>query len=151
MKSLATKGVLEVRRGSGTYVVSRNTIGDDPLGLARFTDKYKLALELFEVRLMLEPEIAALACDYITPEEKEELERLCGETEELYPDGGGDFCQPDPRKAEGGDHTDAPGYHRGHYKGRPGGGQVRDDYAFDLQPPDAAAAYGIAAGAGDGR
>ncbi|MCI9067210.1 MAG: FadR family transcriptional regulator [Lachnospiraceae bacterium] len=84
VKSLATKGVLEVRRGSGTYVISRNTIGDDPLGLARFKDKYKLALELFEVRLMLEPEIAALACDYITPEEKEELKKLCDETEELY-------------------------------------------------------------------
>ena len=38
VKSLATKGVLEVRRGSGTYVISRNTIEDDPLGLARFTD-----------------------------------------------------------------------------------------------------------------
>ncbi len=84
VKSLATKGVLEVRRGSGTYVISRNTIEDDPLGLARFTDKYKLALELFEVRLMLEPEIAALACKYVTPEEKEELKRLCDETEELY-------------------------------------------------------------------
>lgn len=84
VKSLATKGVLEVRRGSGTYVISKNTIEDDPLGLARFTDKYKLALELFEVRLMLEPEIAALASDYATPEEKEELTRLCRETEELY-------------------------------------------------------------------
>lgn len=87
IKSLATKGILEVRRGSGTYVISKNTIEEDPLGLAKFTDKYKLALELFEVRLMLEPEIAALASDYVTPEQKKALKRLCDETEELYRSG----------------------------------------------------------------
>lgn len=84
IKSLVTKGILEVRRGSGTYVISKSTFEEDPLGLARFTDKYKLALELFEVRLMLEPEIAALASDYALPEEKEELKRLCDETEQQY-------------------------------------------------------------------
>lgn len=84
VKSLATKGILEVRRGSGTYVVSTSSIENDPLGLEKFTDKYKLALELFEVRLMLEPEIAALASEFATPEEKEELKRLCDETERLY-------------------------------------------------------------------
>ena len=61
VKSLVSKGVLEVRRGSGTYVVSTSSLEEDPLGLGRFEDKYHLALELFEVRLMLEPEIAALA------------------------------------------------------------------------------------------
>ena len=60
MKSLVSKGVLEVRRGSGTYVVSTSSLEEDPLGLGRFEDKYHLALELFEVRLMLEPEIASL-------------------------------------------------------------------------------------------
>lgn len=84
VKSLVTKGVLEVRRGSGTYVVSKSTIEEDPLGLSKFADKYKLGLELFEVRLMLEPEIAALASDYATPEEKEELKRLCNEVEQIY-------------------------------------------------------------------
>ncbi len=84
VKSLVTKGVLEVRRGSGTYVVSKSTIEEDPLGLSKFTDKYKLGLELFEVRLMLEPEIAALASDYATSEEKEELKRLCNEVEQIY-------------------------------------------------------------------
>lgn len=84
VKSLVTKGILEVRRGSGTYVVSTSSIENDPLGLEKFTDKYKLALELFEVRLMLEPEIAALASEFATPEEKEELKRLCDETERLY-------------------------------------------------------------------
>ena len=84
VKTLVSKGILEVRRGAGTFVVSTSTIEEDPLGLARLGDKYKLALELLDVRMMLEPEIAAMACEHITPEEKEQLRRLCDEVEELY-------------------------------------------------------------------
>lgn len=84
VKGLVSKGILEVRRGSGTYVISTSSLEDDPLGLSRFPDKYKLALELFEVRLMLEPEIAAMACDYATEEEMVQLKQLCDEVEQLY-------------------------------------------------------------------
>lgn len=84
VKGLVSKGILEVRRGSGTYVISTSSLEDDPLGLSRFPDKYKLALELFEVRLMLEPEIAAMACDYATEEEMAQLKQLCDEVEQLY-------------------------------------------------------------------
>ena len=48
VKSLVTKGVLEVKRGSGTYVRSTEMVAEDPLGLAQFEDKYRLAMELFE-------------------------------------------------------------------------------------------------------
>ncbi len=65
VKALVSKGILEVRRGAGTYVVSTSTLEEDPLGLARLGDKYKLALELLDVRMMLEPEIAAMACEKI--------------------------------------------------------------------------------------
>lgn len=84
VKALESKGILEVRRGVGTFVVSTSTLEDDPLGLARLEDKYKLALELLDVRMMLEPEIAVMACEHITPEEKEQLRKLCDEVEELY-------------------------------------------------------------------
>lgn len=84
VKALMSKGILEVRRGAGTYVVSTSTLEDDPLGLAKLGDKYKLALELLDVRMMLEPEIAAMACEHITPEEKVQLKQLCDEVEELY-------------------------------------------------------------------
>ncbi len=84
VKSLATKGVLEVRRGDGTYVQSHMTLTEDPLGLSKLDDKFKLALELFEVRLMLEPEIAASAAANATDEDKEQLKKLCATTEGLY-------------------------------------------------------------------
>lgn len=87
VKGLVSKGILEVRRGSGTYVVSTSLPENDPLGLSKLQDKYKLALELFEVRLMLEPEIAARAAECATNEELEQLKKLCDETERLYRSG----------------------------------------------------------------
>lgn len=83
VKGLVSKGILEVRRGSGTFVVSTSSLEEDPLGLSRFPDKYKLALELFDVRLMIEPEIAVLACENATEEELDQLQKLCSEVEEL--------------------------------------------------------------------
>ncbi|MDO5416434.1 MAG: FadR/GntR family transcriptional regulator, partial [Lachnospiraceae bacterium] len=87
VKGLVSKGILEVRRGAGTYVVNTCSLEEDPLGLRKFGDKYTLALELLDVRLMLEPEIAALAAERATPEDVEMLERLCGEVEALYREG----------------------------------------------------------------
>lgn len=88
VKTLVTKGVLEVRRGDGTYVKSHRTLAEDPLGLSRLDDKYKLALELFDVRLALEPEIAAAAAEHATAENKAQLEALCSEVERIYRAGG---------------------------------------------------------------
>ena len=84
VKSLVSKGILEVRQGSGTYVIGTDTLENDPLGFSKYEDKYKLALELFEVRLMLEPEIAALAAQKATEQDKEEIVRLCDEVEDFY-------------------------------------------------------------------
>lgn len=84
VKGLVSKGILEVRRGSGTYVMSTNSLSDDPLGLSKLEDKYKLALELFDVRLMLEPEIASLTAKNASEEEIIQIKKLCDETEKLY-------------------------------------------------------------------
>lgn len=84
VKSLVTKGVLEVRRGDGTYVKSHCTLEEDPLGLSKLGDKYKLALELFDVRIALEPEIAAAAATHATEENKKSLKDLCDEVERAY-------------------------------------------------------------------
>ncbi|MBR1658391.1 MAG: FadR family transcriptional regulator [Synergistaceae bacterium] len=84
VKSLSSKGVLEVRQGSGTFVISPSTVEEDPLRLARYNDKLQLALELFDVRLMIEPEIAAHAAVNVTDDDIKEIIRLCDEVEELY-------------------------------------------------------------------
>lgn len=87
VKGLVSRGILEVRRGSGTYVISTVSPELDLLGLGRAKDEYRLALELFDVRLMIEPETAALACRNASEEDLRKLKRLCDETEALYENG----------------------------------------------------------------
>lgn len=84
VKGLVSRGILEVRRGSGTFVISTNSLNMDPLGLGKIEDKYQLAMELFDVRLMIEPEIAAMACRNATKQDLIRLQKLCNETEQLY-------------------------------------------------------------------
>jgi len=80
VKILTYKGILEIRRGAGTYVVS--TIpGGDPLGLQNFEDKAALALDLADIRLILEPGICELATQHATAEDIKKLTRLCERVE----------------------------------------------------------------------
>ena len=85
VKSLVSKGILEVRQGSGTYVIGTDTLENMTIRPAsNLSTLVKVALELFEVRLMLEPEIAALAAQKATEQDKEEIVRLCDEVENFY-------------------------------------------------------------------
>ena len=49
VKLLSSKGIVEVRRGSGTYVVTTAKGLSDPLGLRSVQDKNALALDLVNV------------------------------------------------------------------------------------------------------
>ena len=77
VKLLSSKGILEVRRGSGTYVVTTTKGLADPLGLRSIKDKSALALDLVNVRLLLEPGIAAMAAQNATAQDVERLKTLC--------------------------------------------------------------------------
>lgn len=81
VKSLVSKGILDIRRGAGTYVISTATPKEDPLGLSTITDKTSLALDLVDVRMMLEPGIAEMAALHATNEEIKQLETLCSVVE----------------------------------------------------------------------
>lgn len=87
VKILVSRNVLEIRRGAGTYVSERQGLAEDPLGLALIKDKKHLALDLLHVRLMLEPEIARMAAEHATPQQKEELVLQCDKVEEMIRQG----------------------------------------------------------------
>lgn len=87
IKILASKNVLEVRRGSGTFVLNTEIAEQDPLGLREIKDKYSLALDLITVRLILEPEIAVMAAENATDEDIEELMKKCSLVEDLIESG----------------------------------------------------------------
>lgn len=69
IKILSTNGILEIRRGKGTFVTSNTIINSNNLSdIASGLD------DLFEMRLMFEPECAYLAAKRATDEE---IDTIC--------------------------------------------------------------------------
>lgn len=81
-KILKEKGVLEIERGAGTFV-SGKLEADDPLGISTVYDKQKLARDLLELRLMIEPKAAALSAKNAKRKDILLLQKLCSELEDL--------------------------------------------------------------------
>ncbi len=81
VKLLISRGILSVRQGSGTYVMSTTPAEQDPLGLGGEKDKMALALDLVEARLILEPGIAEQAAIHATKEQIEALQKICESVE----------------------------------------------------------------------
>lgn len=78
MKVLKAENVVVIRQGSGTYVSEGTGIAEDPLGL-NFTNQENLLKNLFETRMLIEPQIAALAVQRATSQDLRKLERLLRE------------------------------------------------------------------------
>ena len=80
IRTLEDQGVLEVRRGKGTFG-SRRAEELDGLGLCRLERVRGQLRDLFELRSLFEPRCAALACRRATPEELEDILRKGAEVE----------------------------------------------------------------------
>lgn len=75
VKILTTSGILEIKRGKGTFVTSNTIINSRDFGdIASGLD------DLFEMRLMFEPDCAYLAAERATDEE---IEIICRYGEEI--------------------------------------------------------------------
>ncbi len=83
MKSLRSRNILETRQGSGTYVSPKQGVPEDPLGLTLLGSDEMVAKDLVEIRLLLEPEIAAMAAVHATEDEIARLEQQCEAVEEM--------------------------------------------------------------------
>lgn len=83
IRVLVSRNVLEVRRGAGVFVSYKHGVTDDPLGFSMIRDKRRLAADLLEFRILIEPRIAQLAAQYASREEMAELELLCDSVDEL--------------------------------------------------------------------
>lgn len=87
VRILVSRNVLVIRRGAGTYIANNTGVSDDPLGLAFTKDKYKLAKDLFQVRIILEPEIAAMAANMATEKDIEVIRKQCDKVEKMIKNG----------------------------------------------------------------
>ncbi len=83
VRILASRNIVIVRQGSGTFISEKQGVVDDPFGFSFMEDRQKLTRDLIQVRVMLEPPIAALAAQNATEEELEKLEEILVEIEQL--------------------------------------------------------------------
>ena len=72
IRTLADRGIMEVRRGRGTFV-SERVEEIDALGFDRLEQVRGQLRDLFELRAMFEPRCAALACRRATEEELSDI------------------------------------------------------------------------------
>lgn len=75
MKYLRAENVVVIRQGSGTFVSAGTGIGEDPLGL-HFLNQEHLIEDLFETRILIEPQIAGLAVQRATPQDIRNLKQI---------------------------------------------------------------------------
>ena len=93
IRTLISKNVLEIRRGLGTFVLGKSGLGDDPLGLSFIRDRFRLAQDLLEIRLLIEPRMAELSAQYASQQEIQALFSLAKEVERKLKN-----CEPHDRE-----------------------------------------------------
>lgn len=85
---LVAQGILEIRRGKGTFVAeSLPAAGLDLTALAGMRSRVR-AKDLFEMRLIFEPATVALACQRATDEELLQIEKKAERMERIATEGG---------------------------------------------------------------
>ena len=87
IKSLCSQNILEIRHGAGTFVAENVGEVEDPLGFRFVRNKKKLALDLCQIRLFIEPELAAVAAANASNDEIEAIQQLAREVEKVYESG----------------------------------------------------------------
>lgn len=87
IRMLASRNILEVRQGSGTYLSEGRGLVPDPLGLDLIHDQFKLTWDLLEIRMLLEPQLAYAAARNAVPAQIAALEELCDRMEALSAEG----------------------------------------------------------------
>ena len=75
VKSLETRNILTIKRGAGTFISQNEGVAVDPLGISLMGKDEEMALELLDVRMILEPESAALAAIHADKNEITEISR----------------------------------------------------------------------------
>jgi len=83
VKILQTERIVDIRQGQGTFLCAMPGLAEDPLGL-RFADQEELIAQLLETRLLIEPNVAALAAQRRSEEHLAEMKVLLDKMDNAY-------------------------------------------------------------------
>jgi DNA-binding FadR family transcriptional regulator len=83
IRMLASRNIVNIRQGAGTFMSQKQGVPDDPLGFSLVDDRRKLTADLLQIRCIIEPQIASLAAQNATPHDIENLDVACREVEKL--------------------------------------------------------------------
>lgn len=83
LRMVASRNIITIRQGAGSFVSEKNGIADDPLGFFWVEDRHQLTKDLLQLRIILEPPLASLAAQNATEEEVEQLGGILLELEAL--------------------------------------------------------------------
>ena len=83
VKILQTEHIVDIRQGQGTFLCAMPGLAKDPLGL-RFADQNELTGQLLETRLIIEPNVAAIAAMRRTPEQLAAMKVLLDKMDNAY-------------------------------------------------------------------
>ena len=83
VKILQTEHIVDIRQGQGTFLCAMPGLAEDPLGL-RFADQEELIAQLLETRLLIEPNVAALAAQRRNEDHLAEMKALLDKMDNAY-------------------------------------------------------------------
>lgn len=83
VKILQTENIVDIRQGQGTFLCAMPGLKQDPLGL-RFANQQELIAHLLEMRLLIEPGVAALAAQRRQEDDLAQMKVLLDKMDNAY-------------------------------------------------------------------
>lgn len=87
IRILVSRNILEVHQGSGTFISEKRGQSADPFGMTMIRDKQKMISDLYDMRYVLEPEVAMLAATHASAAEVDQMAELVAAIEQSFEDG----------------------------------------------------------------
>lgn len=73
LRVLASRNILTIKQGAGTFIAQNTGLIEDPFGFSFTANPDKLVDDLMQIRIIVEPKIAALAAENATDEDLQTL------------------------------------------------------------------------------
>lgn len=87
LKVLSAQNIIVVKQGAGTFISENQGVSRDPLGLEYISDDINVIFDMVTLRLIFEPEMAAMAAQFATRKDIQNIKYYCDEVERLIEEG----------------------------------------------------------------